>query len=183
MFDRPFLLNLWAAPGVGKSSLRARLFNMMKARGDLVEEVTEFAKDLTYEENMRALADQFYVTAMQEHRCFRLIGKVNFIVTDSPIGMGPVYASSGVGTLRELIEAMRARYHNVDIYLRRDPKRPYRTYGRNQSEAESKALDLPILSEAIRFSRGKVYELQTSDDVHTNILQLFDREADIYGRP
>ena len=43
------IINIFGGPGVGKSTVAADLFVIMKKEGYSVELVTEYAKELTYE--------------------------------------------------------------------------------------------------------------------------------------
>lgn len=140
------VINITAAPGVGKSTAAAGLFNVMKTLGDFkVELVTEYAKDLTYEERNVTLANQFYLTAKQDHRLRRLVGKVDWVITDSPLPLSIAYMPEEYKEwLEPAVWGAFERYQNFNVHLLRDPKRPYQTYGRNQSEAESMRLDCVI---------------------------------------
>lgn len=71
------LINLYGGPGTGKSTTRSGLFCLMKRAGLKVEEVTEYAKDLTYEESWALLKNQQHVTGEQDRRQRRLLGKVD----------------------------------------------------------------------------------------------------------
>ena len=51
------VINLFAGPGTGKSTTAAGLFYKMKSKGYMVELVTEFAKDLVYQESFFRLKD------------------------------------------------------------------------------------------------------------------------------
>ena len=55
------------------------------------ELVTEFAKDLTWEERKDALKNQLYVSGNQAFRLSRLNGKVDVVITDSPLPLGLFY--------------------------------------------------------------------------------------------
>jgi len=46
---QPIILNLYGAPGAGKSTGAAYIFSKLKLKGYNVELVTEFAKDKVYE--------------------------------------------------------------------------------------------------------------------------------------
>lgn len=162
---KPIMVNLWAPPGVGKSTTAAMVFNVLKHKGYRTELSLEFAKDVTYEENWASFKDQFYITTMQERRNSRLIGKVDIIVTDSPPGLGLVYAPEGDRSLLwHLVMHWRQRYHNVDWMLTRDPDRPYQTYGRTQTQEESEGL-LPEVSRAMQSVCGKVYSTTRADNL------------------
>lgn len=139
------VINLWAAPGVGKSTTAAGLFNLMKANGESVELVTEYAKDMVYEANSVALTNQLLVLASQDHRLRRLEGKATWAITDSPLPLSLIYMTPEYESwLPEAIWGAYDRYLNLDILLHRNPKRGYSEKGRLQTEEESIALDDPI---------------------------------------
>ena len=47
--------------------------------------VSEFAKDLVYENRMDTMKDELYIFAKQNHRLFRVKDKVDVIITDRPL--------------------------------------------------------------------------------------------------
>lgn len=49
------VINLFGAPGAGKSTLAADIFSKLKRRQVKCELITEFAKDCVYEGNVCAL--------------------------------------------------------------------------------------------------------------------------------
>lgn len=140
-----YVINLFGAPGAGKSTIAAGLFNQMKIDGYNVEYVTEFAKDLVYEDNMSVLNNQLYVTATQDHRMRRLIGKVDYVITDSPLLLGIVHAK-GIFKIIEfenLIVKIFNSYNNINFYIERYHK--YSESGRLESESESNKLNLKTI--------------------------------------
>ncbi len=137
------VVNLWGAPSVGKSTAAAGLFNMMKTQGHRVELVTEVAKDLTYSRDWKALENQLYILGQQDHRLRRLVGEVDYVVTDSPLPLGIVYMTPEYADwLSDATLAAYERYDNIDFILKRRKK--YDTYGRTQTEGEALALDLQV---------------------------------------
>lgn len=131
------VINLWGAPGSGKSTTAAGLFAYMKLRQKKVELVTEFAKDLTYEKNFITLSNQFAVTGQQDHRLRRLESHVDYVITDSPLPLGVFYAS-GVYISHWFTEAVLGAYNtydNLDFFIRR--VKPYAQFGRTQTEDEA----------------------------------------------
>lgn len=79
------VINLLSGPGAGKSTTAAGLFYQMKLKGINVELITEYAKDMTWEERYNTLSNQLYIFAKQYSRQLRVKNKVDYIVTDSPL--------------------------------------------------------------------------------------------------
>lgn len=106
------------------------------------EYVTEFAKDKVWENNKEAFKCQFYISGKQSFRISRCFGKVDVIITDSPIRLGKVYADlNNKPKLGDACveEADVYRENSIEILLKRVT--PYNPNGRNQTEDESIAID------------------------------------------
>lgn len=137
------VLNLWAGPGVGKSTTAAGLFNLMKLRGDRVELVSEFAKDLTYQRDYGTLENQLLVLSQQDARLRRLVGQVAMAITDSPLPLALAYATPEyLPWLADTVVHAFGRYRNINILLKR--VKQYQPFGRLQSEDEATRLDATI---------------------------------------
>ncbi len=137
------VINLWGGPGAGKSTTRSRLFHEMKRMGLRVEEATEFAKDLTYAKDFGTLTNQLVVLAEQDRRIRRLVGQVDWVVSDSPLPLGLVYSTPEYGEwFRWAVKGAYTRYTNYDVLLER--RKAYATFGRNQTESEARSLDIEI---------------------------------------
>jgi len=140
------IVNLFAGPGAGKSTVAAGVFEGLKEQNIDCELITEYAKQATWEENKLALKDQFYTSANQYHREFIVYGKVDVIVTDSPILIGLMYFSDPnerkfFALRKYLLECFTER-KNLNIFL--DRVKTYNPNGRNQTEQESSQIDLKI---------------------------------------
>jgi predicted ATPase len=141
-----FVINLIGGPGSGKSTTAAGLFFQMKSMGIRCELVTEYAKELVYDENWADLKRQLHVLAEQDRRQKRLIGKVDFMITDSPILTSIAYTTD----IRELfaVEAsarsLFGEYKNINFIIKR--VKPYAAYGRGQTEDEAKAKDQELIN-------------------------------------
>lgn len=85
------VINLIGAPGTGKSTLASELFALMKWQGYDVEIVSEYAKELVWEERTETFKNELYLFAKQHHRMFRLKDKVQYIITDRPLILSLFY--------------------------------------------------------------------------------------------
>ncbi|MEH2517471.1 tRNA uridine 5-carbamoylmethylation protein Kti12 [Bradyrhizobium sp. AZCC 1610] len=142
-----FVINLIGGPGSGKSTTAAGLFFKLKLAGVKCELVTEFAKELVYDENWLDLKRQIYVLAEQERRQRRLVDKVNVIITDAPLLTGVAYIRDPRD--RKAVEvsarSLFDTYFNVNFAIKR--VKPYQAYGRSQTAAEAKEIDNRLLNE------------------------------------
>jgi nicotinamide riboside kinase len=144
------IINLFGGPGSGKSTIASQLFSELKWRGDFkVEIVSEFAKELTYENSNILDKDQLFISANQNRRLNRLLGQVDFVITDSPILLGAIYRKEGYlpktfdGMIKELFES----YNNINCFIKRF--KPYVGYGRTQCEEEAVEIDVKIKNELL----------------------------------
>ena len=143
---KPLVINLFGAPGAGKSTGAAIVFAELKKRGINAELVTEFAKDKTWEGNATALGCQEYVFGKQSYRLARCRADVDVIVTDSPLPLSLLYVKDSALTaddaFQKVVMNVFNSYNNLNFYILR--VKPYNPKGRNQTEAESDALNGPL---------------------------------------
>ena len=139
-----FVVNLYGGPGTGKSTTAAGVFSGLKMRGCNVELVTEVAKDLVWGERMFDLSNQILVFGEQYHRLFRLKGKVECIITDSPLFLSVVYGENETDTFKALVQEKYNEFENVDIFLEREKE--YNPIGRTQkTEEEAVEVDKKVI--------------------------------------
>ena len=166
------VINLFGGPGTGKSTTAAGLFHIMKLQKMECELVTEYAKDLVWAGRFPMLSEQDYIFAKQNHRLRRLIGKVDWVITDSPLILGNFYIKDdfpGRVHFCNFIQDVYASYDNVNIFLRR--VKQYNPNGRTQTEEEATEIDKEILKYLI--SRNMPYTIIDADkDAHTKILEM-----------
>ena len=151
--------NIFGGPGTGKSTLAAAVFAKMKKKGYSVELVTEFAKDLVWENRTDTLAIQPYVSMKQFRNLARVKGKVDFVVTDSPLLKDSVYANIFTPELPESYHSLLGTLHRnlgprVNFLLKR--KHKYDTVGRYQSEDEAKKIDDSIRYALITYNEAYI---------------------------
>lgn len=136
------LINLYGGPGTGKSTTAATLFSKLKWQGVNCELVTEYAKDVVWEESYKKLENQIYIFGKQLHRIWRVKDKVDVVVTDSPIILSLVYGQDQSETFKALVLEEFRKFDSINIFLQRH--KPYVQSGRTQTESKAKEIDVII---------------------------------------
>ena len=141
------VINLIGSPGTGKSTIASELFAKMKWLGYDVELVSEYAKELVWEQRHETFKNELYIFAKQQHRLFRLQGKVKYIITDRPLLLSIFYNDkygNKSENFRNMVLEEINKFENIDIFLNRT--KPYVSKGRNQTEEESKEFAKEMLT-------------------------------------
>ena len=138
------VVNLFGAPGAGKSTGAAYIFSQLKLKGINVELITEFAKDKVWEENTEVFKNQAYIFGQQSFRMSRCAGKVDVIITDSPLPLSILYNKDErlTDNFNKCVLDVFNSYKNINYFLTR--VKPYNEIGRHQNEIESDALATDI---------------------------------------
>jgi nicotinamide riboside kinase len=137
------VINIFGGPGAGKSTTAAGVFHAMKKQRLEVELVTEYAKDMTWEGRKNILNDQLYVLAKQNRRLHRLRGQVDYIISDSPLILGLIYAQPDYfDAFSPFLMEVFNSYDNINIMLSRDFE--YNPNGRNQTADEASQIDADL---------------------------------------
>ena len=136
----PKIINIIGEPSAGKSTLALELTANLKRQGVNAELVTEFVKDLIWDNNLEALNSQEYIFAEQHKRIKRLVGKVDVIVTDSPLILSTIYIedTDTCKSLIHFIEDTVNSYDNDYYYIKRNHS--YQQVGRIHTEDEAKVI-------------------------------------------
>ena len=138
--------------------MAAGLFHRLKTDGASCELVREYAKDVVWEGRDYLLADpayQIYVFAKQLKRLYDVKGKVDIVLTDSPLLLSAVYGSGLSKAFTQLVLDEVGKFDNLNVILRR--VKPYVRLGRNQTREEAEDLDMEI--------SGAVYGLTQQVDL------------------
>lgn len=139
------VINFFGAPGAGKSTEAARTYVALKDKGVNVELVREVAKDLAWSGGLDvANKVPFYLAAQQMRLQEALRGKVDVVVSDSPIFMSALYAD---GTLvpdyERICLEMFDQFQNINYFVPRS--KPYNRDGRAQTSQESLQIQARVL--------------------------------------
>lgn len=141
------IINFFGGPCSSKSTSAAGVFHKLKMEGYEVELVTEYAKELTWQGHHGVLNNQPYVISKQLNRIYRLLGKVDIIITDSPILLGIIYEGFGcTPSFKPWLTEVFDLFNNLNFYLKRQDNILYNPVGRNQSEEEVLEIDNKITS-------------------------------------
>lgn len=133
------VINLIGGPGSGKSTCASGIFYQLKKLGINCELALEFAKDKVWEESIKILDDQLYVFGKQYHKLFRLNGKVDVIITDSPLLISILYNKTPSEYFDKLVVEQYHTFNNLLFFIKRAEN--YQTEGRLQTKDESMVLD------------------------------------------
>ncbi len=142
------VINIIGGPGTGKTTVSADLFSKLKRLNYDVENVSEFAKELVWENNIAAFNDRLYMHAMQNHRLFQMKGKLDYIITDSPLILTSIYNNfylkdTQSANYNEMIECVVDEtwnlYNNVTYLIERETD--YNTVGRRENASEALEID------------------------------------------
>ncbi len=147
--NKTIVICLYGGPGAGKSTAAAYLFYLLKTQGANVELVREYVKEWVWTARKFSTYDQIYFLGKQTRQESLLFGKVDWIVTDSPVMMNLYYAqkycplviSEGVraATLAYYKQSEDDGHKHIHIFLNRS--KPYLSYGMFQSEDVAKEID------------------------------------------
>lgn len=126
------VVNLIGGPGTGKSTIAAGVFGTLKELGINCELVTEYPKELVWDEEYKKLKDQRLILKEQNKRQQRLVGKVDIVITDCPLIMSLYYGKNLRNKFKEAVREKFNQYENLNFLLVRNHK--YEQVGRYQDE-------------------------------------------------
>lgn len=173
------VINAFAGAGAGKTTACLEISEKLKKSGYVVEYVQEYAKDLVWEENWEMLdgteAHQFQILQEQINRVDRLIGKTQFIVTDSPILLNGIYNKELTAEYTDMLSELYSQYNNFNFYVERDINN-YETDGRLQTLEESIAKDQEVIDMLDDFQLyfGR-YNHDTVDKIVNNAIKTYSK--------
>lgn len=160
------VINVFGAPGAGKSTIASGLFYSLKLMNKNCELVSEYAKDLVWEDRQITLENQIYIFSKQFHKLERLKNKVDLVVTDSPILLSMMYAdlckTKWPNSFKQLILDIYNNhgFENINVLLKRNHN--YENVGRYQTEQQSNELHNKILY--LLDDNNQKYHIFSTDD-------------------
>lgn len=133
------VVNCFAGPGAGKTTCAWEVAAELKKKGINCEYVPEYPKELVWEEKYDLLNNQEHIFNEQAKRLARLRGKVEVIVTDSPILMSHIYGTNNSHEFTQRINEEYSKYYNFNLFIQRG--KGFQQEGRVQNLRESIELD------------------------------------------
>jgi len=169
------VINFYGGAGCGKSTTAAGLFFLMKINGYSVELVQEYVKDLAWEDRHE---DQAFITANQNKKLHRLIGKVDYAICDSSLLLGLTYMADdyAVPSFRDYVIDLYNSYDNVlNIFVER--QKPYLQDGRYETEANAIENDARI-KQMLRGLKIPYHVVKGNVDAPDEVLKLVEYQSD-----
>jgi len=144
---KPLLINFVGAPSSGKTTISSFTFVKLKTNHLSSELVQEYAKQLVWSENYEDLSNQWYVSKKQYEMLKSVYGKVDYLVTDSPLILGLHYNRyhkdnvCNIEKTEKMILSKISEFNNVYIFLKRNLSLPYEKIGRIHNEQQSSEIE------------------------------------------
>ena len=150
------VINFFAGAGAEKTTCAWEVAAELKKLNIVAEYASEYAKELVWDDRLDLL-DGSYTnqTAMfdeQKRRLDRLIGKVDVIVTDSPLLLQVAYIKENKPEFERMAVQAHSEYNNFNLFINRG--RAYEQEGRIHSLIESQKIDEDIKD---ILSRNSIY--------------------------
>jgi len=141
------IINLSGGPGSGKSTTAASVFAAMKTAGISCELITEYVKTWAWRGEKIGAWDDIYITAKQLRRESACYGKVDYVITDSPLWLGAMYERlyrPDSHIMAAIAHETRARQaaaglNVVECFVKRT--KPFVQAGRYEDEAAARRVD------------------------------------------
>lgn len=161
------VINLLGGSGLGKSTTAALIFGELKLRGKETELVREFVKEWAWQGKPVGRFGQGTLYGHQIERESSLYNKVDYVVTDSPLLLCPIYQLHYGGhdaikhqVFADLNTAKEMNVTHLNFLLTR--KKAFNPKGRYETEDQAKVIDKKV--EAFLVSHGIPYILVDVSD-------------------
>ena len=137
------VINLYGGAGTGKSTAAAAIYAELKYQDLETELVQEYAKDIVWEQRWQMFEHPLFVMTEQTERLRRLQGRVDWVITDSPLPLNTIYAIDPSEAYKNIVMETFNEFDNINIFLQRT--KPYHQNGRTQTAERAMQFDVEIL--------------------------------------
>lgn len=168
MTKKTTVINLLGGSGIGKSTTASKLFGAMKDKKMNVELVREYIKEWCWAERKITPFIQSITYGVQLEKESQLYNKLDYIVTDSPLLLYPVYQGYNYGhssiKAQILADMKVARDMNVDhINFVLNRAKDFDTRGRFETEEQAIQVD-GLVKEFLQDNDIPYVEVNCTDD-------------------
>lgn len=146
---KTYVLNFFGGSGLGKSTTAAAVYAELKYQGQHCELVREFVKEMAWAGVGVGPFGQNIIYGRQLERESALYNKVDFIVTDSPLLLCPIYQNHYAGhdtikqpIFKDLEMAKTLGVTHINFLLKRH--KPFDPRGRYETEDKAKLIDKKV---------------------------------------
>lgn len=173
------VINLFGGSGLGKTTTSFGLAYHMKLRGLHMELVREYVKTWAWQGRKVGPYDQAYIFGKQSQYESVLYGKVDYIVTDSPLLLSPIYETFYSGgsvvlpSVRDFLAKASANgvtHHNFLLTRHK----PFDARGRYETADQAKQVDLAVKQSltdwGLPFTEVPVTDSERVDFILDNLL-------------
>lgn len=161
------VINILAGSGCGKTTTAAGVFYELKKRNINCELVSEYVKTWAWQGRKIEPIDQGYILERQARSERLLYGKVDYIVTDSPFILSPIYEKFYNDTeytkntvFYFLEEAKKQGVEHYNYLLNRT--KPFNPEGRYEDEETAKKVDVAV-KDFLLYNDLEYYEIRSKD--------------------
>lgn len=179
------IINLFGAPGVGKTTAANGLTYELKRRGFLCDCPYEFAKSLSWVNDVHNQRDQLYILANQHNSIVRSFGKVDYIILDSPVLLSLVYQQYNAkkfgadtfpiglydGYFHNFVIELHKKYKSLNFLLSRDVSTDYSVLERFHGQDDSIEIR-SIIERVLNYSNVEYYSVSGGDIVDDILIEM-----------
>jgi adenylate kinase family enzyme len=180
---KTIVINLYGGPGTGKSTTAAGIFHNLKLANFNVEVASEWIKEKVWADLGNVGKNQLYVFAKQHNRIWILNGKVEYIITDSPLALSYHYGkvSGEPDEFFQLVYKKIQYFNNIHIFLNRTKE--YNSSGRFQNEIQAKKIDEDLKRILLTMIQGPIFQIDSDENtakaISSEILNMKKRGNDL----
>lgn len=174
------VINLYAGPCSGKSTLAADIFAKLKREGVQAEIPPEVAKIRAQRGDTGYLADQLAVFADTHHQLnMTARSGADVAILDSPLLLSLVYAPDNYfASFPLIVRDVYDRYRNIDYFLSRSTGHTYSEVGRVHNEMQAWCLDAKIMS-MMESQKLTLNPIDSSEDSARDVVKRIVRELSL----
>lgn len=169
------VVNLFGAPCAGKSTAAAYIFSQLKMKGVNCELVTEFCKDLVWDDCEKAIDCQPYIFGTQLYHLDRCKDEVDVIIVDSPLPNSVLYKHDiRLGdSFDDAVMNVYKHFDNLNYMLL--PQHEYETVGRIHTEEESQSIinQITLLLDKYKIDYKPIFTNESAyDDIVEKVIKI-----------